>query len=126
MTCTLFFVSRRLRRDVALLSELSADDTPPARFQLGELSDNHRKRRFQPVFTAAVVLGCLLPSALFAERSRNAPPNIVLFVADDQVFGDNWFSPLATIRIPCYEFLSSASSVVDLPAVTACLAFSTR
>ena len=45
---------------------------------------------------------------------------------DEEVFGDNWFSALATTRIPDYEFDFCLEALADGPLDFACLAVSTR
>jgi hypothetical protein len=64
-------------------------------------------------------------ATLVAVAERLEIRDIVTFDSDFDIylFGDNYFSPLATIRIPRYEFLAFDSAVVDLPLA---LAFSTR
>ena len=42
------------------------------------------------------------------------------------LFGDNWFSALATTRIPDYEFDFCLEALADGPLDFACLAVSTR
>ena len=43
-----------------------------------------------------------------------------------EMFGDNWFSALATTRIPDYEFDFCLEALADGPLDFACLAVSTR
>jgi hypothetical protein len=88
-------------------------------------------------FTEALVSKPLETIIAYYASCFAASAKAVAFVADEwqlsvsdaaakQLFGDNWFSSLATIGILCHEFMAFHALVVDSPVALACLAFSTR